>query len=427
MRTDTDGVAAGNLGLNIRLLLSTLDSIPGLIAYWDSNLICQYANAAYQQWFGKPGHELFGIHIRDVLGRELFEQNLPFINRVLAGEAVRFERAIRKPDGTRSFTLANYNPDFDGSGVVRGFSVLASDITELKRTQWDLEWSAKIVEASNKAILVTDELGRILSSNASCNRLAGYTGHELISLPIDQLGTADTGHLFEDLLSHVADSGTWSGEISIRTKDGAQILCDATLSIILGSERGDVARLVLELEDISGKVERDKELHRLATRDALTDLDNRSSVERSMGDFLMDADGRNEPCAALFVDIDDLKSVNDTFGHEAGDKVLRHVAKSLKDCVRNCDIVARMGGDEFIVLLESPIDQKAAFEVANRILSAVRRPVEIDGQPSSQTVSVGIAVRQPNGLNAEELLSLADSAMYDAKRAGKDRVHFMQA
>ena len=146
-----------------------------------------------------------------------------------------------------------------------------------------------------------------------------------------------------------------------------------------------------------------------------------------MGDFLMDADGRNEPCAALFVDIDDLKSVNDTFGHEAGDKVLRHVAKSLKDCVRNCDIVARMGGDEFIVLLESPIDQKAAFEVANRILSAVRRPVEIDGQPSSQTVSVGIAVRQPNGLNAEELLSLADSAMYDAKRAGKDRVHFMQA
>ena len=411
----------------VKLLLSILESVPGLIAYWDRNLVCRYANAAYSNWFGTHSCTLIGASSRDLLNHDSFAEDFPYMQAALTGQSVRFERSIRKADLTEAIIVVQYCPDYALDGMVRGFSVFTADVTDLKRAQRELEWSARVIEASKKAVVVANEGGIIMSVNACCVRLTGYAAAELVGTSVNRLAREDEEALFETLLKRRLDHGTWHGALTIRNKTGDMVPCEASFSLVKGRDHHDVTRLVLAFEDVSDKLAHEQALQRLATRDALTDLDNRFSLVHQMAQFLADADARGEICAAFFIDLDDFKTVNDTFGHEAGDAVLRHVASCLTESVRKSDVVARLGGDEFVVLLNNLAGKATIEEIARRISSRIQQPVELDGHSYNPSASIGIAIRQPDGLTADALIGLADSAMYRAKRSGKNRIQFIDA
>lgn len=171
-------------------------------------------------------------------------------------------------------------------------------------------------------------------------------------------------------------------------------------------------------------IERGQELRRMAALafyDALTGLQNRSSFMLSFDQILGRAARDRHPVACLFIDLDGFKTVNDSLGHQAGDHVLMVVAQILRDAVRGSDIVGRLGGDEFVVVLSSISKPADAATVAEKIMRAIDRPIEVSGKPARVTASIGISFYPEDAEDAESLLQLADEAMYEAKNAGKNQ------
>lgn len=172
-------------------------------------------------------------------------------------------------------------------------------------------------------------------------------------------------------------------------------------------------------------IERGQEIKRmsvLAFYDALTGLQNRQSFMLSFEQILGRAQRDRHPVACLFVDLDLFKEVNDSHSHQAGDQVLIVVAQILRDAVRGSDIVCRLGGDEFVVVLSSIKKPSDTALVAQKILRAIDRPIEVEGTPVHVTASIGISFFPEDAEDPEMLVHLADEAMYEAKRGGKNRI-----
>jgi len=242
----------------------------------------------------------------------------------------------------------------------------------------------------------------------------------VIALCILTLIGAAYGHvsgnftLVADLNEMSSQPSAWVNRILIT--GGAAVV----LSFAVSTYNGSVVSL---LEQVS--TQRD-EIERLATHDQLTGLPLlRLAVDRS--EMAINAARRSgHKVALMFIDLDGFKGVNDTFGHEAGDFVLREVAERLKHCVRSVDTAARIGGDEFIVLITDLQDASASGDVASKIIAAVSQPIDYKGQPLHVGASIGIGVFPDHAQDAANLRKAADGAMYVVKKSGKNAYHFAQ-
>jgi diguanylate cyclase (GGDEF)-like protein len=161
--------------------------------------------------------------------------------------------------------------------------------------------------------------------------------------------------------------------------------------------------------------------HTRASVDPLTGLMNRASFDRALALAITHAARTQSPAAVLFMDLDGFKAVNDQRGHAVGDVLLREVAARIMACVREDDLLARYGGDEFVVLLEQLTDPGVVHAIATRVIEALSRSFAADGLTVHLSVSIGVALFPEHGGSAEELLACADTAMYEAKRKGGDR------
>ena len=178
------------------------------------------------------------------------------------------------------------------------------------------------------------------------------------------------------------------------------------------------------LYDITERKRRDDDIRRMAFRDTLTRLPNRASFDRNLGRALALAEVSGKRLALLFVDLDQLKNINDTYGHKRGDRLLQAIAIRLANSVRKTDYVARLGGDEFVVLLSELGDLGAVAELAGKLLGRISKPLAIAGQDRTVTASIGISCFPDDGTDARTLLKNADIAMYRAKTEGKNRFCF---
>jgi diguanylate cyclase (GGDEF)-like protein len=202
----------------------------------------------------------------------------------------------------------------------------------------------------------------------------------------------------------------------------------ATMAVREGAQdylvKGHVDEFLLT-RSLRYAIERGLELKRMSTLafyDALTGLQNRQSFMLSFEQILGRAERDRNPVACLFIDLDMFKEVNDTYGHQAGDHVLIVVAQILRDAVRGSDIVGRLGGDEFVVVLSSIKKPADAAIVAEKMLRAIDRPIEVEGKPAHVTASIGMSFYPEDAEEPETLIHLADEAMYEAKRGGKNRL-----
>ncbi|MBI4986208.1 MAG: EAL domain-containing protein [Rhodocyclales bacterium] len=285
----------------------------------------------------------------------------------------------------------------------------------------------KIYENTVEGILITDGDGRIQAVNPAFSAITGYDVAEALGKTPAMLRSGKhDAEFYRDLWRCLLEDGKWTGEIWNRRKDGA--IYPEWLNITAIRDRhGHLQQYVGLFTDITEHKQAEEKLRYQAYHDPLTDLPNRLMYTEHLDMALPQAQRREEMCGIMMLDLDHFKYVNDTYGHEFGDKLLIHVAQRLRDCIRKEDTLARMGGDEFTFLLPLVADVKDVARVAEKILAAFARPVAIAGKELFVTPSIGISLFPGDGKDAETLLKNADAAMYRAKEGGRNAYQFYTA
>lgn len=277
---------------------------------------------------------------------------------------------------------------------------------------------------TSEGVVITDVEGTILQVNPAFERITGYTADEAIGQnPRILKSTRHDDSFYADMWNQISRSGHWSGEIWNRGKDGREYVELLTISKV-NSSRSDDAAYVAIFHDITEMREVQGRIRYMASHDGLTGLPNRSYLEIVLEQTLRHASRNKSKFALMFLDLDNFKDVNDSLGHGAGDELLKTIAQRIGTLLRDDDVVARFGGDEFVVLLSEVEDRAQVSTIARRVLTTVRQPYSIHGQTFRPSASIGIAMYPDSACDASALLQNADVAMYDAKRENKNDFRF---
>ncbi|MGB5568181.1 MAG: diguanylate cyclase, partial [Sedimenticolaceae bacterium] len=304
------------------------------------------------------------------------------------------------------------------------YIALVHDISARRESERKLRQSATVFDCTAEAILITDAQGVVLDINNAFSELLGYTREELIGrTPSLWKSNVHNRAFYKNMWRSVTEDGEWRGEIINRRKDGAIIPALAAISTVR-NESGERISYVAIYTDISQIKDSQRQLAHLAHHDALTDLPNRIMFNERLRHSLDRASRRDGRVAVIFVDLDHFKHVNDSLGHSYGDRLLIDVAQLLTSLVRNDDTVARIGGDEFTILIEEVGDRGMLASVIEKIIEAFNREFHLGESTVRVTPSLGVSVSPDHGEDAETLMRNADAAMYRAKAMGRNTYQF---
>jgi len=283
---------------------------------------------------------------------------------------------------------------------------------------------ANVFEYSTEAILITDKNNRIISNNRTLSEDTGYSMRELHGKKPDYLKSNYTTQVTNDEISEsLQEKGHWKGEIWIQAKNGESLLKWAVVSSIQ-NEKGELTNYIASYTDLSERKEAEERIYKLAHHDSLTGLFNRATLGTRLEQAIFTAKRNKEHLAIIFIDMDHFKVINDTKGHDVGDALLIEVARRLKNSVRECDIVARQGGDEFVVVLTQLKDYLVSSHIASNIVDTLGQTYQISGYHLNSSPSLGISIFPNDGDDAVILLKQADTAMYYTKENGRNNYHF---
>lgn len=278
---------------------------------------------------------------------------------------------------------------------------------------------AKAFDHLFDAVVVTDAQGVITDWNSGSEALYGYSEKEAIGQLVSILHVPeDTDHITSEVLAAVASEGKWTGEVRMLRKDGSIGWIESMCIPILNDEQEMIGALGIN-RDISQRMYETEQLRFQARFDQLTQIPNRYSLIDRI-DHLIDQYDRNKNAfSLLFFDLDNFKNINDTYGHSFGDLVLKEVATRIASNIRKSDMIARIGGDEFILLLENT-HKKLDIETTIKHLSQeLKKDITINGNTINVQCSIGYSTFPTNGITCDELLSHADKGMYQDKKLHK--------
>lgn len=315
------------------------------------------------------------------------------------------------------------------SGQYRGQrSIIAviRDVSAREQANEKLRESAAFFEITQDAIMITDGQGKIRSVNPAFSSMTGYAAHEVIGRTpqLLQSGKQDAA-FYAKLWDSLLTTGGWEGELLNRRKNGEIYIQYENISAIRDPQ-GRIVKYVAILNDITDKCRLEKEIEFRANYDLLTGLANRSLLIERLDHTLKLGRRQKEASAVLFIDLDHFKRVNDKLGHSVGDKLLQEVAGRLRQCVRETDIIARQGGDEFVVVLAHIKGGDDAARVAEKIIDSLSSPFHLDASIISIGASIGIALAPDDGNDVDTLFRNADLAMYRAKSLGRNGYQFFE-
>jgi diguanylate cyclase (GGDEF)-like protein/PAS domain S-box-containing protein len=300
------------------------------------------------------------------------------------------------------------------------------DITEIRQTDDRLRMLKEAVGCLpiGVGITISDTSGNIIYSNPVDAEMHGFTTEELIGSHSSIFALPNQKKLLTQDEMRVL--GRWTRESTNVRKNGEQFPVKLS-SIAVHDDEGRCIGVVTACEDISSRIDAEKRIEHLAYYDTLTGLPNRVTLLERLQQSLVLAHREGRRIGLLFLDLDNFKDVNDTLGHDFGDKLLKEVAERLDNCMRESDTLARLGGDEFVVTLTFINSAESAASTARRILSQFSRPFKIDDRHLYTSASIGIAVYPDDGLDVETLLRCADAAMYHAKSEGRSFYRFFSS
>ncbi|NWK78025.1 EAL domain-containing protein [Aquitalea sp. LB_tupeE] len=343
-----------------------------------------------------------------------------------SGDGVRVETRHRRKDGTMIDVEVNAKP----VTIAGRLYVYASarDISERKHAEQLLRIAATAFEAQ-EGMVVTDCHTTILRVNGAFSKITGYAADEVVGQKISllQSGRHDAA-FYQRMWQSLQELGAWQGEIWNRRKNGEVYPEWLSISAVL-AEDGSVSHYVGTMSDITQRKAAEDKIKRLAFYDPLTQLPNRRLLMDRLQMALEVCQHHLRTGALLFIDLDNFKTLNDTLGHDKGDRLLQEVAQRLNGCLRPGDTVARLGGDEFVLMLEGLHSDPAQAVLQTRaigqhILEALAQPYSMLGDLHHNTCSMGAVLFNGHDSSVEELLKRADLAMYQAKGAGRNTLRF---
>lgn len=401
------------------------NAVPVAIAYYErAGNICRYANQGYAEMFGFDQQSILGRPVAEVIGAEAALAIQPVVDKVLSElRSSHYERQIPQPGGLMRSIEVHLLPHLDETGLAIGAFVLISDISRHRQSEAALRQSeerlAKFMQASAEGI-VFHKGGFITDINPPVSALLGYSAEQM-------LGRSTLDFIAPDQRARVTEVITAGHEISydsaVLHADGSALPVEFIVRTM--HYQGEALRMTI-VRDIRDRVEAQARIHHLAHHDALTGLPNRGAFIERANVLLAQAELSGQSLALLFVDLDHFKRVNDSLGHLAGDALLQTVAERIISTVREADLVARFGGDEFVLLLAGSSSSQAVAEVAAKLVAAVGAPLWVEGASISVTPSIGVAQFPEHGKSAAELIKHADTAMYHAKAKGRAGFEFFR-
>ncbi len=335
---------------------------------------------------------------------------------------------VNHRDGFRVSLSVQSMPSLDGEGKLEGAICICRDVSTRKQNLEAMALAAKVFENSLTAIYITNAHGKIVQANQAFSRLTGYSLEETVGESPELM---DVERYSESYFQSISDSlerkDLWEGEIQHRRKDGQVFPAWVAITVLRDNNRR-IINTISYFSDITEKKNSESKIHRLAYFDPLTGLPNRSLFTDRLMQSINRAKRSEGQVALLFLDLDRFKAINDSLGHALGDALLHQVGQRLRDCVRNEDTVARMGGDEFTVILGDLKDRTQAVttaaHVAEKIRHTLSQPFMIRNREIFTGASIGLAFYPADGSEPKTLLQNADTAMYHAKSAGKNNYQF---
>lgn len=301
---------------------------------------------------------------------------------------------------------------------------LAREIIRRQKAEAKLRLDANAIKNTLDAICITDAETNIMEVNPSFLSGTGCELEQVVGIKLTDIKSGFQDRDLADIIWNTVNrSGHWSGEITSINKNGEWISEWLTLSAVK-NEQGQIENFVAVFSDISYLIKKQQELDYMAHHDSLTGVPNRILLIDRVRQAIAKAKRDHKKMALCYLDLDNFKPVNDSLGHKAGDAVLVEIAKRISETIRSSDTVARVGGDEFVILLLDLVEVEESISTLARIQSAISQPITIESQNFVLGASIGVSLFPNNAQNAETLLIQADQAMYIAKQTGKNHYHF---
>lgn len=403
---------------------SLLDAIPIPVYYKDKEGRYVGCNQSFAAFFGATRETILNKTVRDFRPPEHAQQHEEWDEEMFRTQRPqRYECGETLPGGEQREYLF-YKAPFEGTGCPTSQCAVGVmvDITDRKRAEEKVKLAATVFENTAEGIMITDDKTQIIAVNEAFVRLTGLPREKILGRRPSVLKSGRHNDAFyQAMWDQIARTGHWQGEIWNRRQTGEIYPEWLTISTVL-NEGGQVINYIGVFDDISAIKQSQQRIEFLATHDSLTELPNRTLFYDRLEHILSRAGRYELHFAVLFIDLDNFKVVNDKLGHDSGDRLLARAAGRLKNCLRDEDTLARIGGDEFTVLMEGGRQQ--ATICAERILEALAIPFTMDTHQVTVTTSIGIALYPRDGRIAQELIKQADSAMYRAKEDGKNAFRF---
>ena len=388
-----------------------------LIAGLDGRI--KRANRGWELALGYTVDEFVGRDIFSLIHENDIEATRVEMQQLARGLSTNyFENRYRHRDG--SYRLLVWSAVIPEEG--RDIYAVARDITDERAAQYRLAQVAAVFDNSGEGIIVTDLEGVIRDVNAAFTQITGYSASDAIGARTNLLSSGRHDKTFyERMWATLEGKGFWRGEIWNRRKNG-----DVFPELLTVTRFGDAQEggYIGIFTDISHLKDSERQLQQLAHYDQLTRLPNRYLINERLTQSLRRARRRKQRLAVIFLDVDSFKSINDSFGHDAGDRLLTTTAQRLRDVLREDDAIGRIGGDEFLIVLEDVTSAEDIAPIAEKIIDALRLPMTFDRNEISVSASLGISLYPEDGKSAEVLMRNADAAMYSAKEQGRDTFRF---
>jgi diguanylate cyclase (GGDEF)-like protein/PAS domain S-box-containing protein len=402
--------------------LTVLERFPALIWRAGLDTKCNYFNSTWLEFTGRSLEQengdgwAEGVHPDDLQAcvttyQDSFKARQPFA----------MEYRLRRHDGEYRWLLDMGRPFINQEGEFAGYLGTCFDVTERHEAAEQLGLVASVFTYAREGITITNPEGKIVDVNQAFCEITGYQREEVIGKNPSLLKSEhQSPEFYTAMWAELIAVGHWHGEIWNRKKNGELYAELLTISAVR-NEAGKTRHYVGIFADITMQKEHERRLEKLAHFDPLTELPNRTLLNDRLYMSIALASRNKTMLAVCMLDLDGFKTVNDHYGHAAGDLLLIEFSRRAQAILRDTDTLSRLGGDEFVILLNDLDTLEQGLEVIRRVLDAANHRYEIEGDAVTVSASVGITVFPDDGVEPELLIRHADQAMYIAKQTGRNR------
>lgn len=386
-------------------------------------------NKKFSDIIGYSSEEILSLDFMKITHPDDLQEDLDNMRLLLDGKINEFsmEKRYFRKDGSIVWGNLTVSPMWKTGEQPNNHIAVVEDITVRKQTEEELRRAATVFDNTDEGIIVTNAECAIILVNKAFTVITGYKPDEVLGKNprLLQSGRHDVA-FYKTMWDTLKRDGQWRGEIWDRRKNGDVFPAWENINVVR-DEQGRIINYVAIFSDISILKESEEQLAHQAHHDTLTGLPNRLRFIANLEQAIESAKRHNHKVALMFLDLDRFKHINDTFGHDVGDQLLKSIAERLKSCVRAEDTVARLGGDEFTVVLTEVAEAEDAGLIADKIVKTVRKPVTLGTHTIDTSTSVGISIFPDDAVDSEGMVKAADTAMYHAKAMGKNSFQFITA